>query len=380
MTFAEVIGQEAVAKRLKAMVDEGRIPNAVMLCGSQGVGKLALAVALATYILGEKEAIDNPSSDHARHQMAMLAKYEHPDLLFTYPTVKPQGWPSEKQPVSDDFAAQWHELVSSGFYFFFNEWLESIKAENKQAIITAKESDELSRKLSLKSSQGGYKVSVIWLPERMNQASANKMLKILEEPPEKTLFILVSEEPEKLLETIRSRTQRIDVPRVDTAAIERELIARRGLDQDAAHRLARISNGSWTKALQLLDANDENKQFLSLFITFMRNAYGRRVSDLKQWSDDLALEGRETQRRFLLYTGRMIRESFIYNFHIEELSYMTQEEEDFCKRFSPFINEANIIEITELLQRCYRDIGQNANSKMVFFDLALKMIVLLRKK
>lgn len=183
----------------------------------------------------------------------------------------------------------------------------------------------------------------------MNGTSANKLLKVLEEPPQQTVFIMASEEPEKLLETIRSRTQRIDIPRIDTPTIEAALQERRGLDQETAHRIARISNGSWAKAIAELDADSENKEFLNLFITLMRKAYERRIADLRQWSDGIASMGREQQKRLLLYFQRMTRESFMYNFHIPELSYMTLEEENFTKRFSPFINEKNVIEIQELL-------------------------------
>ncbi len=380
MGFDEVIGQEKAINRLRSLVDDGRIPNALLLCGGQGFGKMALAMSLATYILGGHEAEENPQSEHAARQMAMLRKMEHPDLLFTYPTIKPKGWPSERQPVSNDYAKEWRQMLESGPYFTINEWMEMMKAENQQAIITGAESDELSKKLALKSSQGGYKVSIIWLPERMNGTSANKLLKVLEEPPQQTVFIMASEEPEKLLETIRSRTQRIDIPRIDTPTIEAALQERRGLDQETAHRIARISNGSWAKAIAELDADSENKEFLNLFITLMRKAYERRIADLRQWSDGIASMGREQQKRLLLYFQRMTRESFMYNFHIPELSYMTLEEENFTKRFSPFINEKNVIEIQELLSRCYRDIGQNANAKIVFFDMALKIIMLILKK
>ena len=203
MTFNEVIGQDEVRSRLVQMVDEGRLPHALMLCGPSGVGKKALAIAFGCHLL----SLNSPSGQG--EEFAMLKKLEHPDLHFTYPTIKLPSMGSDHMPVSDDFAHEWHELVMRGPYFSMDDWLTAMGAENQQAIITAGESDDLVRKLSLKSSQGGYKVSIVWLPERMNIACANKLLKLIEEPPQQTVFIMACEEPDKLLETIRSRVQRI---------------------------------------------------------------------------------------------------------------------------------------------------------------------------
>ena len=214
----------------------------------------------------------------------------------------------------------------------------------------------------------------------MNQTCANKMLKLLEEPPGQTLFIMVSEEPEQLLETIRSRTQRIDVKPIETADMEQELIARRGIDETAARRIARLAGGSWTKAVETLNAGNENRMFFDMFTMLMRLAYQRKVKELKKWSDSVAGYGREKQRRMLDYFTHMVRENFVYNFHTPELNYMTEEEEEFAKRFAPFINEANVIEMAELMAKAKRDIGQNANAKMVFFEMSLQIIILLHKR
>ena len=366
MTFREVIGQDDCKNRLLQMVQEGRLPHAIMLCGPSGVGKLALAVAFGSHLLGE----DN----------AMVRKLEHPDLHFTYPTIKLPSMGADHKPVSADFAREWHELIMQGPYFSMDQWLQAIGAENQQAIITAGESDELVRKLSLKSSQGGYKVSIIWLPERMNIECANKLLKLIEEPPQQTVFLMVCEEPDRLLETIRSRVQRIDVKKLPTDVIQHALVEQRGIDEQMAQRLARLANGSWLKALQELQAGTENEQFLDLFILLMRQAYRRDVRSLKGWSETMAAFGREKQKRFLSYFLHMTRESFMYNFRQPDLNYMTQAEEDFARNFARFINEANILPITDLVNLAIRDIGQNANAKIVFFDLALKMIVLLIQK
>ena len=214
----------------------------------------------------------------------------------------------------------------------------------------------------------------------MNIQSANKILKLLEEPPRQTLFLLVSENPELLLETIRSRTQRIDFKKIETAEMEKALTERRALEPDMAHRIARIANGNWNLALEELDAGNENRQHLDMFIMLMRLAYMRKIGDLKKWTDVIATFGREKQKRMLDYFMHMLRESFMYNFRNPELSYMTQDEENFAKNFARFINEANIIDISNLFEDSKRMISQNANAKIVFFDMALKIIVLLLRK
>ena len=393
MKFTEVIGQEEVRDRLLQMVDEQRLPHAMMLCGPKGAGKMALAIAFACHLLSRRQAApaappsmfgDEPdvavSPDDAPEH-PMLAKLEHPDLHFTYPTIKLPSMGSDHKPISDDFASEWHDLLMThGPYFTMDQWMTAIGAENQQAIITAGESDELVRKLSLKSSQGGYKVSIIWLPERMNIACANKLLKLIEEPPQQTVFILVSEEPDQLLETIRSRVQRIDVKKIDQGAVGRALVEQRGIDEESARRIARLANGSWTKALDELQVGSENEQFLDCFILLMRLAYQRKVKDLRKWSETMAAFGREKQKRFLGYFLRLVRENFMYNFQLPELCYMTQKEEDFARNFARFINEANVLPIYDLTNRAIRDIGQNANAKIVFFDFALQMIVLLIQK
>lgn len=379
MDFSNVIGQEPAKERLIQMVKEGRLPHALLFCGPEGVGKMALAMAFATYLLTNPDGEDNGSID-TTNALAMLRKWEHPDLHFSYPTIKRSNMSSDHQPISNDFTQEWHEMIMQGTYFTMNQWMKQMGATTQQAIITGAESDELSRILALKSSQGGYKIAIIWRPERMNLTSANKLLKLLEEPPHKTIFLMVCEEPEKLLETIISRMQRIDVKRIDDDAIEQALIIQRGIDHDAAHRIARIANGSWLKALETLDTGNENREFLNMFQMLMRLCYMRNVKDLKRWSEVVSAYGREKERRMLTYFQQQVRENFIFNFQRPELNYMTLEEEGFARNFARFINEANVIEINELFEKANRDIGQNANAKVVFYDIALKLIVLLLKK
>lgn len=379
MKFKEVIGQEEAQQRLIQMVSEGRVPHAMMFCGPSGCGKMALALAFASYLLC-KNSEGTDDSCGTCQQCAMLRSWSHPDLLFTYPVIKPSGSSADHKTISDDYAREWREMLSEGPYFSMDQWLEKMKAGNQQALIYVAESEVLIRKLSMKSSQGGYKVNIIWLPERMREDCANKMLKIIEEPPQQTVFLMVCEEPERLLETIRSRVQRIDIKRIETQAIEKALVERRAIDEVMAHQIARASNGDWLKALEELDASNENHQFLDLFILLMRQAYMRNVKDLKAWSENVAALGRERQKRMLVYFQHLVRENFMYNFGNPELVYMTTAESNFAKNFARFINEANVIEINDIFATALRDIGQNGNPKMVFYDVALKMIVAIMRK
>ena len=361
------------------MVHEHRLPHAMMLCGPQGSGKMALAMAFANYLLCQHHTPADEACE-ACPQCRMLTKWEHPDLHFTYPTIKLPSMGADHKPVSDDFAREWRNMLAEGPYFSMDQWMNAIGAENQQAIITAGESDELVRKLSLKSSQGGYKVSIIWLPERMNIECANKLLKLIEEPPAMTLFIMVCEEPDKLLETIRSRTQRIDVKRIDADSIAKALAERSSLGTDSAIRLARLANGNWLKVVRELENDSENTDFFADYQQLMRLAYMRNIRDLKKWTDRISSYGREKQKRFMDYFIRLTRENFMFNFGIPDLNYMSDAEEAFAQKFARFVNENNIIQLMELADKVQRDIKQNANAKIVFFDMALQTIMLLIQK
>lgn len=381
MQFTDVIGQYEARERLLRLVAEHRVPHAMLFTGPEGSGKLALALAFASYLLGEryegKSVLDSAAA--VTNAEAMLRKFEHPDLHFSYPVIRPRGSSSERKVTSDDFAAEWRQLLKGGAYFTMNRWMALMGAENQQSAIFEAESDLLSHKLNMKSSMGGYKVSVVWLAERMNVECSNKLLKLLEEPPQKTVFLLVSEAPGQLLETIRSRVQRFDVRRISDEDIEQALTQSRGIDAADARRIARSAGGNWLKALEALDADNENRQFFSLFVMLMRKAYVHDVKELKHWSEAVSTFGREKQLRMLAYFLRMVRENFVYNFRQSELCYMSTEEEEFAKNFARFINERNVVDISQRLQRVIRDIGQNANGKIQFFNLALEMAIYLRR-
>lgn len=372
MYFKDIIGQETVKQRLRLEVREGRVPHAQLFAGPEGTGALPLAIAYARFLLctrrGEEDACGTCPS------CVKLNKLAHPDLHFVFPVVKRKGG---GDTVSDDYIREWRELAISTPYFGMNHWLDAMGAENQQAQIFVKESDELVRKLSLKSSEGGYKVVIIWLPEKMKVECANKLLKLLEEPPAQTVFLLVSEEPDRILSTILSRTQRINVPRLEDAEIAEALKARFGLQDTDAAETARLAEGSYLQALEIIHLSEDTQLFFGLFVSLMRLAYQRKVKEMREWSDTVAAMGRERQKDFLTYCQRMVRESFVSNFHRKEMNYMNREEENFTIRFAPFINERNVMGITDELAEAQTHIEQNVNPRMVFFDFALKMIVLL---
>ena len=250
MQFSKVIGQKEAQQRLKQLVDEQRIPHAMLITGPEGCGKMAMALAFASFLLGERwdgRSLLGSEAEIANAE-AMLRKWAHPDLHFSFPIIKPKNAGSDRKVACDEYIKEWGQLLDGGPYFTLEQWMKLMNAENQQAQIFEAESDALAHKLYIKSTMGGYKVSLIWLPERMNATCANKLLKLLEEPPMKTVFLLVSEHPELLIDTIRSRVQRFDMRRIDDADIEQALIEKRSIVPADANRIARIAAGNWLKA------------------------------------------------------------------------------------------------------------------------------------
>lgn len=374
-SFKDIIGQEATQKRLIQEVQEGRIPHAQLFCGPAGVGKLPLALAYARYI-----CCPHHTETDACGTCPSCVKWDklvHPDVHFVFPIVnKAKGG---KASVCKDFLPQWRQQLLASPYFYLNHWLDSMGAENKQAQIFAQESDEIIRKLNLKSSEGGYKVTIVWQPEKMNPTCANKLLKLLEEPPEKTVFLLVSEAPEMILSTILSRTQRFNIPKIEETEVAVALQTKYGVQPKDSETIAHLANGNFIKALETIHLNEENELFFNLFVSLMRLSYQRKIREMKQWSEQLAGIGRERQKNFLEYCQRMIRENFIYNLHRREMNYMTLPEQNFATRFAPFINERNVMGIMDELSEAQIHIEQNVNARMIFFDFSLKMIVLLKQ-
>ena len=368
--FSQVVGQEDIRARLLDEAREGRLPHALLLAGPAGCGKLALAVSLAQYLLCRQPGADDACGTCPSCRLSL--SFAHPDLHFVFPIVR---YKNAESSVCDVYLDAWRERLQKGLYFSLEDWTADMKGTGQQPLIYAAEAAQISRKLALKSAMGGRKVMVVWLPERMNAECANKLLKLMEEPPAGTHFLLASDEPGGVLPTILSRAQRVDVKGVGREAMVEAL--RRihpGLDAEGA---ARVAGGSFTAALASLDADRDKALFLDLFIMLMRLAYQRKIREMRKWSEQMADMGRARQADFLDYCQRMVRENFMYNFRQPELNHMTEQEEAFSRNFARFVGERNVIRIMEELEHAQRDIGQNVNPRFVFFDLALKMIVLL---
>ena len=365
-------------ERLVKDAQAGTVPHALLFCGPEGTGKLQTAIAFSRYLLCRDKGSATDSCGTCPSCVKM-DKLVHPDLHFVFPVVN-KSKTAGRSTVSDDEIATWREFVLENRYFGFEDWMNAIDAENKQARIFVTESESITSKLALKSVEGGYKIVIVWHAEKMKAECANSLLKLLEEPPSGTIFILVTDAPEQMLETIVSRTQRIEFKRIPAETITEALTAPGyGLDPETAGKIAHFSGGSWLKARKTLQINAESEEFLDYFMQLMRLTYGRKIKELKIWSENMASEGREWQKRFLEYCQRMIRENFICNFHEPELNYLTDREEQFSVRFAPYVNEKNIIGLMNVISDAQRDIEQNVNSKMVFFDLTLKTIMLMKQ-
>ena len=378
MYFKDIIGQKGLVAQLCRMVDENRLAHALMFTGPLGNGKLPVAVALARYILCRDRR--NGDACGCCPSCVKMDKLVHSDLHFVFPVKKKKGSSSDSAPVSDDYISEWREIFLKEPYFSYSDWLEMLDVENQQPMIYEKESSEILRKLSLKSREGGWKIVIMWLPEKMKEACSNKLLKILEEPPAETLFLLVAESTEHILPTILSRTQRVEIPRIASDDIATALQCRYALDADTARSVAQQSGGDWEKAESMLRVDNDKKIYLELFMTLMRMAYKRDIMAMKQWSEQVAALGRERQKGLLEYCQRMIRENFIMNFRRNEMLYLTPEERNFSVNFSPFVNENNIFGIVEEISEAQKHVEQNVNAKMIFFDMALRMIVWIKNR
>ncbi len=371
MQFKDIIGQDAIKKQLIAEVNVNRIPHAQLFQGAAGVGSLPLALAYAQYINCTNKQSNDSCGECA--SCRTMNKLIHPDLHFVFPIVK------RGKKLSDDFLPEWRELATKQNYFNFEHWLSVLNAGNSQAIIYSQESEELIRKLSFKSSQGGYKIVIIWLPEKMHITFGNKLLKLLEEPADQTVLLLVAEKTETILPTILSRTQKRHIPTIDNEAIATALRDKYNISPKESEEIAYLAQGNYIKALESIHLNDEKQHYFELFVSLMRLSYQRKVKEMKAWSEEVADMGRERQKSFLEYCQHMVRESFIHNLNHSALNYLTQQEKKFAANFSPFINESNVFDIMNELSEAAKHIEQNVNPKMVFFDFSLKTIVLIKR-
>lgn len=374
MLFRDIIGQKEIKDRLIQSVREGSIPHARLISGQEGTGVLPIAIAYARYL----HCTDRNEEDSCGTCPSCLKfnKFYHPDLHFVFPIINKKG---SKDAFCDDFLPEWRKFITETPYGNLSAWLSNIAAANAQGLIYARESNEIMRKLNLKAYESDYKIIIIWLPEKMHETAANKLLKLLEEPPEKTIFLLASEEPEKVITTIRSRAQHLFIPLISDNDLSKAIEEKYDLNKEDIQLIIRLSNGSIEKAIEIIEATGENEEYLELFITIMRNSWKRDILNMKAKSDQFAFMGRDKQKAFLSYAQRMIRENFLYKLQIPEINYMNRKEAEFSINFHRYVYEENIIDFMEELALAEKHIEANVNPRMIFFDLSMKIAVLLKK-
>lgn len=373
MRFSDIIGHDELKRRLATQIDGGRVSHAQLFTGMAGYGTLPLALAYVQYLFcPHRHDGDSCGVCPSCHQISQLA---HPDLHFVFPVNKREK-KSGEVVISDMFIDKWREIWrdKSGI-FTPEEWFERLDlGKTMKGLITAKESEEIIKKLTLKSYSSEYKAMIIWLPEAMNQEAANKILKILEEPWDKTLFILVTEHAELLLPTITSRTQEVSVGRVDTSALE-SVALERGKAPNEASAMARLAGGSLIELSELIagERDEARKGYFDLFVRLMRLCYSDNHLELFDWADEMTTLTREGQRQFLLNAVRLLRESYMIHAGLGSISYLWGEEEAFCKKFAPYIGNQNIEFLVEEIETAMMQIAQNGAPRIVFTHFALSI-------
>lgn len=379
MRFADIIGQDYIKKMLRRGVDSGRVSHAQMFSGESGAGSLALAIAYAQYLNCTSRS--GGDSCGVCPSCRKYGELVHPDLHFVMPTNSAKS--GSQKPLSDNFMPQWREIVAeTGGYFDEQIWYDKIGLDNQQGLIAKRESDEVIRKLSFKAFEAEYKVVVIWLPEKMGAEAANGLLKILEEPWEKTIFLLVSVAPTMLLPTILSRVQEIPIPPIDAAVLESALVDGRGIERLKAAAVARLASGDAIEMEKVLKRTESgaDDEYFDYFAQLMRYSYNDRHLELLDWADAMALLGRENQKRFFRYTADMLRESYMLTAGMENISYLWGGERDFCKKFAPYVNNGNIERLVEENKSALLHITQNGNAKIIFTHYALSVSKLIGRQ
>jgi DNA polymerase-3 subunit delta' len=375
MNFSQIPGQKEIKAKLLRSVKEERVSHAQLFTGPEGCGSMALALAYARYI-----SCENKSDLDSCGTCKSCVKYEkliHPDLHFVFPVIKGK---KATDPVSDNYIEEWREFVKRSPYFSLNNWMDSIEVGNAQGMIFASEASEIIKKLSLKTFESDFKIMIIWLPEKMHQATANKLLKMIEEPPEKTLFLLVSEEPDKVISTILSRCQLVKIPSFKSHDIDEYLTGRFNIPLEKAADLSRVSNGNITRAIELCENEDSSLANLEHFKSLMRFAWKRDILSIINWSEEISGTGREAQKNFISFSMRILRENLMLSLGQlkNSLVFLTGEEASFSGNFHPFINQNNIYKLAEEFNLVYSHIESNGNAKIIFLDLALKVTKLIR--
>ncbi|MEQ6125018.1 DNA polymerase III subunit delta' [Pseudotenacibaculum sp. MALMAid0570] len=377
MPFDHIIGQHHIKNHLQTSAENGRIPHAQLFVGKEGSGTLPMAIAYAQLLL--EQSSNNPEATKLKAE-----KLQHPDLHFAFPVTTNDS--VKKHPVSNLFLEDWREFTSEHPYGSLFNWLQFIGVENKQGLIGVDESLEIVKKLQLKSYEGGFKVMIIWMAEKMNIAAANKLLKLIEEPPAKTIFLLVTENEDQIINTIKSRCQSLHFPALSEEDIASALMEREQISENEAVKIAHQSEGNYNKAVHLLHQDSSDLQFEQWFITWIRAAFKAKgnaavIQDLVAWSDEIAKSGRETQKRFLAYCLQFFRQALLLNYKSPDLVFLETQTPKFdLKNFAPFVHSGNIQEITKELNDALYHIERNGNAKIILLDLSMKLTRFLHKK
>ena len=382
MKFSDIVGQNHLKNHLVNSVQKGRIPHAQLFIGPEGSGTLAMALAYAQYIICNNKGSENEGGSAACN--LKFDHLQHPDLHFVYPVATTDSIKSNA--TSDDFMSTWIDFLKETPYGSVNDWYEAIGIQKKQGNISVHEAASILKKLILKPFEGGYKVMIIWMAEKMNTEAANKLLKLLEEPTDKTVFILIAEDEKAILQTILSRCQILHFNALNEQEIVQGLIEKESCDEVDAYSIAKQAQGNYNKALKLRYNITNEYPFDEWFVTWVRAAFranknARVVSDLIKWSDEIAAIGREKQKLFLNHCMELFRQALLLNYSTSELVYMEPKVENFkLKNFAPFVNEHNILEIYQEIEDATYHIERNGNAKMIFTDLSIKLTRLIHKK
>jgi DNA polymerase-3 subunit delta' len=382
MLFSEVLGQSHIKSHLTTSVDKGRIAHAQLFVGPEGSGTLPMALAYAQYLLcGNINGENTGGNDSCNLKFKNLS---HPDLHFAFPVTTSDKVKSK--PVSSFYLEEWRQLLDQQPYGNLFDWYKLLGVDNKQGQIGVDEAHEIVKSLTLKSYEGGYKVMIIWMAEKLNTPAANKLLKLIEEPPEKTIFILIAEDEEQIINTILSRCQILHFPPLPEDTITEALVAKYQVEGSVASKIAHQSNGNFNKACDLVYQDSEDIQFEKWFILWVRSAFKAKgnksaIHDLISWAEEIAKTGRETQKKFLAFCLNYFRQAMLLNYKAEQLVYLEPTEESFkLEKFAPFVHDSNILEISENLQDAIYHIERNGNSKIILTDLSIKLTRLLHKK
>lgn len=375
MKFADIPGNSNTKRALIELTDQDRIPHAIMLCGPAGIGKMLLARTFVSYVHCTDRRNGEPCGTCAACRQH--ASFNNPDTHFIYPIVK-----SEKNKIllSTDRIEEWRRMLTENPAMQPERWLDILEAGNSRPAIYVNDAEYIVSAEAMSNYAAEYKFFIIWLPEKMNPQAANKLLKVIEEPTPGTVFILVSNQPDEVLSTISSRTQRFNMSPLTRDEIADYMMRRYGLKDYEAFELSRLAEGRLSKADEVAGFSEEKEEMEALFREIMRNAYSKKLGVLKDLSEKTAAFGREKLLRFLDYMAHVTRENFIYNMKMPQLSALTRKEEEFSKRFSPFINHSNVEDIITEIGRARNDISRNANAKIVMFDLFLLIIGFLLRK